>query len=44
MLSLKVYNTLITWPEDTAVFMMKFYENLGIPFEVQENDLQSDTE
>ena len=42
MLSLKVHNTIITWPEETALFMMKFYEKLGIPFEVQLNDLQSD--
>jgi hypothetical protein len=44
MLSLKVHNTIITWPEDIAVFMMKFYEKLGIPFEVQQNDIQSDME
>ena len=44
MLSLKVHNKIITWPEDIAVFMMKFYENLGIPYEVQENDAQTNTE
>lgn len=44
MLSLKVHNKIITWPEDIAVFMMKFYENLGIPYEVQENDTQTDRE
>jgi hypothetical protein len=42
MLSLKVHNTIITWPEDIAIFMMKFYENLGIPFEIDQNDIQSD--
>ena len=42
MLSLKIYNKIITWPEDVAVFMMKFYENHGILFEVQENEIQSD--
>ena len=42
MLSLKVHNTIITWPEDVAVFMMKYYENFGIPFEVQENVIQNE--
>jgi hypothetical protein len=42
MLSLKVHNTIITWPEDIALFMMKFYENLGVPFEVDQNDIQND--
>ena len=42
MLSLKVHNTIITWPEDIAVFMMKFYENLGIPFEIDQTDMQND--
>ena len=42
MLSLKIHNTIITWPEDVAVFMMRFYENHGIPFEIQENEIQND--
>jgi hypothetical protein len=42
MLSLKVHNTIITWPEDIALFMMKFYENLGVPFEIDQNDIQND--
>jgi hypothetical protein len=42
MLSLKVHNKIITWPEDIALFMMKFYENLGIPFEIDQNDIQCD--
>ena len=42
MLSLKVHNTIITWPEDIALFMMKFYENLGVPFEIDQNYIQSE--
>lgn len=42
MLSLKVHNKIITWPEDIAVFMMNFYEKLEIPYEVQKNDTQNE--
>ena len=32
MLTLEIYGKLITWPEEFAHLMMKYYENHGVPF------------
>ena len=32
MMTLEIYGELITWPEDFALLMMKYYENCGVPF------------
>jgi hypothetical protein len=37
MLTLEIYGKLITWPEDFALLMMKYYENYGVPFVVHRN-------
>ena len=42
MLSLKAHDTVITWPNDIAVFMMKHYEIFDIPFELQEKTPKND--
>ena len=37
MMTLEIYGELITWPEDFALLMMKYYENCGVPFIVHRN-------
>jgi hypothetical protein len=37
MLTLEVRNQLITWPNDFAVMMMRYYWNHGVPFVVHRN-------
>jgi hypothetical protein len=32
MMTLEIYGKLITWPEDFALLMMKYYEDYGVPF------------
>lgn len=32
MMTLEIYGKLITWPEDFALLMMKYYKNCGVPF------------
>jgi hypothetical protein len=32
MITLEIYGKLITWPEEFAHLMMKYYENHGVPF------------
>jgi len=35
MLTVEVYGKLVTWPVDTANFMMKHYRDNGIAFEIR---------
>ena len=37
MLKMEVHGQLITWPEDVAEMMMKFYLKHGVPFKVYSN-------
>jgi hypothetical protein len=32
MLTLEIYERLVTWPEDFALMMMNNYQNHGVPF------------
>jgi hypothetical protein len=34
MLTLEVHNQFITWPDEFAVVMMRYYHHHGIPFKV----------
>jgi len=31
MLTIEIYERLVTWPEDFALIMIKHYENHGVP-------------
>lgn len=37
MLTLEVYGQFVTWPEEFAHLMMKYYRNRGIAFVVHKN-------
>ena len=37
MLTLEVHGQMITWPEDFALTMMRYYRNHGVPFKVHRN-------
>jgi len=37
MLTLEIYGEFITWPEEFAAMMMKYYRDNGIPFVVHRN-------
>jgi hypothetical protein len=37
MLTLEIHGKFITWPEDFAVLMMKYYHENGVPFIVHRN-------
>ena len=37
MLTLEVYGQYITWPEDFALLMMKYYRKHGVPFMLHRN-------
>lgn len=37
MLTLEIHGQLITWPEDFALTMMRYYRNHGVPFTVHRN-------
>ena len=39
MLTLKVHGQFITWPDDFANMMMKYYRIHGIPFTVHANSV-----
>ncbi len=41
MLTLEVYGQFVTWPEEFALLMMKYYRNRGIPFVVHRNCVHS---
>jgi hypothetical protein len=32
MLTLEVYGKFISWPEEFALMMMRYYQNYGVPF------------
>ncbi len=41
MLTLEVYGEVITWPDDFALMMIKYYRDSGVPYKVcghQDND------
>jgi hypothetical protein len=37
MLTLEIYGKLITWPEDFALLMMKYYQKHGVSFIVHKD-------
>ena len=37
MLTLEIHGQFITWPEEFAALMMKYYQDNGIPFVVHRN-------
>ncbi len=42
MMTLEVYGKIISWPEDFALLMMKYYENNGVPFIVHRDCTDTD--
>jgi hypothetical protein len=44
MLTLKVHNMIITWPEDIALLMMRYFKSHDIPFELHRHNIQSEQE
>lgn len=34
MLTLEVHNQFITWPDEFAIVMMRYYHHHGVPFKV----------
>ncbi len=41
MLTLEIYGRYVTWPEQFALFMMRYYRNRGIKFVVHRNCIHS---
>jgi hypothetical protein len=41
MVTLEIYGKFITWPEDFALFMMKHYQNRGVPIIVHRDDINT---
>jgi len=38
MVTIKVHNQYVTWPNDFAVMMMRYYKRHGVPFVIQRNN------
>ncbi len=41
MLTLEVYGQYVTWPEQFALYMMRYYRKRGVTFTVHRNCLHS---
>jgi len=39
MVTLEIHGQFVTWPEDFALTMMRYYRNHGVPFTVHRNRL-----
>ena len=37
MVTLEIHGQYVTWPEDFALTMMRYYRNHGVPFTVHRN-------
>ena len=37
MVTLEIHGQYVTWPEDFAITMMRYYRNHGVPFTVHRN-------
>jgi len=39
MVTLEIHGQFVTWPEDFALTMMRYYRNHGVPFTVHRNSV-----
>ena len=43
MITIKVRNQLVTWPDDFAVLMMRYYKRHDVPFVIHRNNATAST-
>ena len=37
MITIKVHDQFVTWPNDIAILMMRYYKRHGVPFAIHRN-------
>ena len=42
MVTLEIHGQLVTWPDDFALLMMRYYRNHGVPFKVHRNHVHGE--